>query len=105
MAELPDLEVFSRILDRRYAGQVLEKVDVAVAKKINVAAKTLKTSLEGHKLSAVKRSGKTLQLHFGENKVLGLHLMLRGELLALGDSPPKFPILVFHFKGGQRFCC
>ncbi|MGN7986195.1 hypothetical protein ACTJKC_02585 [Pedobacter sp. 22226] len=44
MAELPDLEVFSRILPRRYAGKVLEEIDVEVAKKLNVTVKTLKCS-------------------------------------------------------------
>jgi formamidopyrimidine-DNA glycosylase len=29
--------------------------------------------------------------------------MLRGELVALGEKPPKFPVLVFHFKGGKGF--
>lgn len=103
MAELPDLEVFSRILNRRYSGKTLEKIDVEVAGKLNVTAKKLKKSLEGHQLSEVKRSGKTLQFHFGRDRVLGLHLMLRGELVALGDKPPKFPVLVFHFKGGKGF--
>lgn len=103
MAELPDLAVFSRILNRRYAGKVLENIDVEVAKKLNVTAKKLKESLEGHKLSSEKRAGKTLQFHFDKGQVLGLHLMLRGEVVALGDTPPKFPILLFHFKGGEGF--
>jgi formamidopyrimidine-DNA glycosylase len=103
MAELPDLEVFSRILTRRYAGKVLEEIDVEVAKKLNVTVKTLKQSLEGRKLSSVKRSGKTLQFHFDGDRILGLHLMLRGELVALEDKTPRFPILVFRFKGGGGF--
>jgi len=36
MAELPDLEVFARILTRKYGGKVLEKVDIAVDKKLNL---------------------------------------------------------------------
>ncbi|WP_025145473.1 DNA-formamidopyrimidine glycosylase family protein [Pedobacter jeongneungensis] len=103
MAELPDLEVFSRILSRRYGGQTLDKIDVEVAKKLNVTAEKLKASLEGRKLLAVKRSGKTLQFHFDRDRILGLHLMLRGALMALGEDPPKFPVLIFHFKGGKGF--
>ncbi len=103
MAELPDLEVFSRILTRRYGGKVLKNIDVEVAGKLNVSAKELKGQLEGHKLSKVKRSGKTLQFHFGAGRVLGVHLMLRGELVALEDKPPRFPILIFTFKGGEGF--
>ncbi len=64
MAELPDLEVFSRILSRRFAGKLLEKVEVKVSNKLNVTAARLKSSLETRKLKIVKRSGKTLQFHF-----------------------------------------
>jgi len=103
MAELPDLEVFSHILTRMYGGKVLEKVDVEVKKKLNVSAKALKAQVEGHKLAAVKGSGRTLQLHFGEGRVLGLHLMLRGELVALENEQPRFPVLIFYFKGGDGF--
>lgn len=103
MAELPDLEVFSRILSRRFGGKLLEKVEVKFAGKLNVTATKLKASLEKRKLTIVKRSGKTLQFHFDGDRVLGLHLMLRGELVSLGDKPPKYPILIFHFKGGGGF--
>ena len=102
MAELPDLEVFARILTRKYGGKVLEKVDIPVDKKLNVPSKRLKDKLEGHKLSLVKRSGKTLQFHIGES-ILGLHLMLRGELVELTDKVSKFIIMSFHFKGGAGF--
>jgi len=102
MAELPDLEVFARILTRKYGGKVLEKIDIPVDKKLNVPPKKLKENLEGHKLSLVKRSGKTLQFHIGES-ILGLHLMLRGELAELTDNVPKFTIMSFHFKGGYGF--
>ncbi len=102
MAELPDLEVFSRTLSRRFAGKLLEKVEVKVSNKLNVTAARLKSYLETRKLTIVKRSGKTLQFHFEGERVLGLHLMLRGELVSL-DKPPKYPVLIFHFKGGEGF--
>lgn len=103
MAELPDLEVFSHILTRKFGGKVLEKIDVEVTKKLNVSAVELKKQLEGHKLGTVRRSGKTLQLHFGDGRILGLHLMLRGELVELGNERPRFPVLIFHFRGGDGF--
>jgi formamidopyrimidine-DNA glycosylase len=100
MAELPDLTVFAQILSRRFKGKTVERVDVTVAKKLNVSVQELKTALEGHELTGVRREGKTLQFDF-EGQVLGLHLMLRGELVALdSDEAPRFQILAFHFKGG-----
>jgi formamidopyrimidine-DNA glycosylase len=100
MAELPDLTVFAGILSRRFVGKKLKEVEVKVAKKLNVTIKELKEAIEGKKLISVTREGKTLQLHFSENQVLGLHLMLRGELVLIDKEKPdpKFEIVVFHFE-------
>jgi formamidopyrimidine-DNA glycosylase len=104
MAELPDLTVFAGILNRRLKGKTLKELDVAVGKKINATEKEIKKALEGKKLLAVTREGKTLQLHFSGEQVLGLHLMLRGELVLLEkDLHPKYEILGFHFTGGEGF--
>lgn len=104
MAELPDLTVFSQILTRRFTGKVLDKLEVTEARKLNISAKALQEALEGRKLVAVSREGKTLQLHFSGEQVLGLHLMLRGELVALeNDATPRFQILSFHFKDHSGF--
>jgi formamidopyrimidine-DNA glycosylase len=44
-----------------------------------------------------------LQFDFAR-QVLGLHLMLRGELVALdGGEVPRFQILAIHFEGGDGF--
>ncbi|MGZ3871914.1 MAG: DNA-formamidopyrimidine glycosylase family protein [Mucilaginibacter sp.] len=104
MAELPDLTVFAHILSRKFAGQKLDKIDITEARKLNVSAAELKAALEGRELTAVSREGKTLQFHFSGNQVLGLHLMLRGELVALdGPEAPRFQIMAFHFKNGEGF--
>ena len=104
MAELPDLTVFANILTRKFGGKTLNRIDVTVAKKLNVSPAELKSALEGRQLLAVKRAGKTLQFHFSGEQVLGLHLMLRGELVAIQDEEtPKFQILAFHFDKGDGF--
>ncbi|MET4141793.1 DNA-formamidopyrimidine glycosylase family protein [Pedobacter sp. UYP1] len=103
MPELPDLEVFARNLQKRFKNRILETVEVKVAEKLNVSGKELKHVLEGHQLQSVSRVGKTLQLHFENDAVLGLHLMLHGELKALEEEEVKFQIVSFHFKGGDGF--
>jgi formamidopyrimidine-DNA glycosylase len=103
MAELPDLTVFARILTRKYKGKILERLEVTESRKLNVNPAALKEALEGKALTEVKREGKTLQLHFS-GTVLGLHLMLRGELVSLqNEQTPRFQILAFHFKGNAGF--
>ncbi len=104
MAELPDLTVFAQILSRKFKGKVLDSLDLTVSKKLNVSAADLKAALEGRGLTGVSREGKTLQFHFSGGQVLGLHLMLRGELVSLekGETP-RFQIMAFHFKNGGGF--
>jgi formamidopyrimidine-DNA glycosylase len=104
MAELPDLTVFSHILSRKFKGRVLDKLEVTETRKLNVSAEALKSALQGRELTGVERSGKTLLFHFSGGQILGLHLMLRGELVELNDEqPPRFQILAFRFKGGSGF--
>jgi formamidopyrimidine-DNA glycosylase len=104
MAELPDLSVFANILSRRFKGETVKNIVVTQTRKLNVTAEILKSSLEGRQLTGVKREGKTLQFHFSDDQVLGLHLMLRGELVALvGSETPKFQIIAFHFANDEGF--
>ncbi len=104
MAELPDLTVFSQILFRRFKGKVLDSLEITVSKKLNVSPAELKSALEGRELTGVTREGKTLQFQFSGGQVLGLHLMLRGELVSLENSEtPRFQILAFHFKNDEGF--
>lgn len=104
MAELPDLTVFAQILNRKFKGKVLSDLEVTVSKKLNVALPQLKVALVGKELAEVKREGKTLQFHFSGDTVLGLHLMLRGELVELsGNEPPRFQIMAFRFKSDKGF--
>lgn len=80
MPELPDLQVFSRNLDKRLSGKVLKEVNVVNASKLKVPAKELKDALEGEQLVKVYREGKELHFEFKNGNVLGLHLMLNGNL-------------------------
>ena len=99
MAELPDLTVFARTLNHHFKGHDLKAIEVTVAKKLNVTVAELKEQLEGSKLELVQREGKTLEFHFNNGNILGLHLMLRGELALIGKENPKprFEIIRFDF--------
>lgn len=80
MPELPDLQVFSRNLSKMLKGKTVKAVTVPTSKKLNVPVKTLQKSLEDQELKKVERVGKELHFEFGNGEVLGLHLMLRGQL-------------------------
>ena len=104
MPELPDLEVFARNLDKRFKNKRLRELKVMVAKKLNVTVTELKAAIQGQELKQVLREGKTLQLHFENGAVLGLHLMLHGELQLLEPGQQvKHQIISLRFSSGDGF--
>jgi formamidopyrimidine-DNA glycosylase len=78
MPELPDLQVFSRNLNKVLRGKKLLKIKLPGIK--SSLAANIKKSLEAQKLVKVYRDGKELRFAFQNKKILGIHLMLRGRL-------------------------
>lgn len=103
MPELPDIEVFSRNLKKMYGGKRLEKIKVINNKNIKDSPKELSKVLEGEKLKDVYRSGKEMRFLFSNGQVLGLHLMLTGDLLPFEEKAKRKDIKVeFYFEGGNN---
>lgn len=101
MPELPDLQAFTKNLNRLYAGQKIEKITSPNAKKLNVSAQQLNDAIKGKKLKNISRNGKELYFDFGD-AVVSLHLMLRGQLHFFEEThEQKFPIVEFYFKNGS----
>ena len=86
MPELPDLQVFSRNLNKALSGKTVKKVIVVNAKKLKTPVAELQKSLEKQQLTKVERVGKELHFQFGNGSVLGLHLMLHGELFLFKET-------------------
>jgi len=98
MPELPDLQVFSRNLNKALKGKTLKKISVLNAKKLNVPVKELQEAITGEILAHVKRIGKELHFEFDNGQVLGLHLMLHGQLfLFTGENEHKYTIIELMF--------
>jgi formamidopyrimidine-DNA glycosylase len=98
MPELPDLQVFSRNLNKHFAGKKLKELVVHVDKRLKTPAKELKKKLEGSSLKEVIRVGKELHLAFSNGNVLGLHLMLEGNLFSFqGKNENKHSIIELRF--------
>jgi formamidopyrimidine-DNA glycosylase len=102
MPELPDLQAFSGNLTKLFAKKKLDNISVPNAKKLDVTVKELRDALEGQSLTAVKRAGKELHFEFKNGHVLGMHLMLHGQLhLFDGDNANKYTIVELIFEGGK----
>ena len=98
MPELPDLQVFSRNLEKKLAGKTVKEVIVHKAPKLNVSHQQLHDTLHGQKLDKVYRDGKELHFRFSKGDILGLHLMLHGKLFLFeGKNDNKNSIIEVVF--------
>ena len=80
MPELPDLQVFSHNLTKILKGKELKKITIVYTKKIKVPQKEFKNKLEKQSVRKVYREGKELRFEFSNGNILGMHLMLKGQL-------------------------
>ena len=102
MPELPDIEVFSRNLHQRFAGKQLQKISVVNGKKLKDSQQGLSTALEGKKLIEIYRFGKEIRFRFPGDTILGMHLMLTGDLFPFEKkNENKWTIVELCFKGGS----
>lgn len=103
MPELPDIEVFCRNLKKRYGGKTLSKLKVVNDKNIKDSQKDLSKALNGQKLVDVYRAGKEMRFLFANGKILGLHLMLTGDLIPFeGKNDRRSTKVEFHFDDGNK---
>lgn len=80
MPELPDLQVFSKNLDKQLSGKKLKTLTIVNSRKLKTTAASIKKALQGEELKEVYRVGKELHFEFKNGNILGLHLMLNGNL-------------------------
>lgn len=101
MPELPDIEVFTRNLKKLYAGKKVAKVQVKNGKKLKDSPRELSKSLVGKTLTDVSRKGKEMRFCFSGGLVMGLHLMLTGDLVAFEKKNERLSTIVeIHFTDG-----
>ena len=102
MPELPDLQVFSRNLRKKIMGKKVKKIAIPIKKKIKSPEAGFKKAIEGQKVKDVYREGKELHISFANGQVLGLHLMLHGDLHFFEEkNEHKYTILELLFEDGS----
>jgi formamidopyrimidine-DNA glycosylase len=102
MPELPDIEVFSKNLNKIFADKKLLKVKVVNGKKLADTAQTLSKTLEGKVLKRIFRSGKELRFEFRDGILLGLHLMLTGDMFLFDKKNDHHSTIVELYFEGDR---
>ena len=99
MPEIPDLEAFSRNLSRHLKGATLESIKAHKRAKSDPSIASINKALKGLKLKRIYREGKQLRFDFGENKLLGIHLMLHGEFRWEEKKKPTYVVFTFNYQG------
>jgi len=102
MPELPDVVVYIEALERRVAGQTLDRVRLLSPFILRTAVPPI-ASAEGKRVVALRRVGKRIVLELEGELFLVLHLMVAGRLrwLAPGAKPPgRITLAVFEFADG-----
>jgi len=104
MPEAPDIEVFAFNMKEKFAGKKLLKVRVVDGTSLKDSVEDLEKSLEGATLENVTRSGKEFRFTFSNGVILGLHLMLTGDIVPFeGKNERKTTLIEFHFENGTAF--
>lgn len=102
MPELPDIEIFTNNLNRLFKGRKLEKIKILRPEKLKDGAAQFSKSLKGKTLIEVYRSGKEMRFKFSNNTLLGLHLMLTGDVFVFEKkNEHKFTIAELYFSGNK----
>jgi len=102
MPELPDVEVFARNLNDIFSGEKLLKIKVINGKRLQNKQTEFSKALAGKTLKRIYRSGKEMRFEFAGNILLGLHLMLTGDIFVFEDrNDHKSTIAELYFAGGK----
>jgi formamidopyrimidine-DNA glycosylase len=102
MPELPDLENFASNLKPVLAGQKVQQIKVIKPGSIKDSEAELKKNLEGNELKDIYREGKELRFLFANDLLVGLHLMLNGELYLFDKTNEhKNTVIEFYFNDGK----
>jgi formamidopyrimidine-DNA glycosylase len=79
MPELPDIVVYMEALEQRVLGHTLENFDVRGPSLLRTADPPIQ-SIQGHKITGLRRIGKRIAFGFDNDLWLVFHLMIAGRL-------------------------
>ncbi|MGZ3715832.1 MAG: bifunctional DNA-formamidopyrimidine glycosylase/DNA-(apurinic or apyrimidinic site) lyase [Ktedonobacterales bacterium] len=94
MAELPEVEVYVRNMQRTIVGRTITEGVVPVPQTVRfVTPEEFSREIAGAQIEGVSRRAKWMLLALSGDRVLALHLMLFGSLRLERESEPREPEL------------
>jgi formamidopyrimidine-DNA glycosylase len=103
MPELPDVVVYVESLERRIAGQRLERISLVSPFVLRTVTPS-PAAAEGRRVAAVRRLGKRIVICLDGELFLVLHLMIAGRLRWLergAKQPARITLASFEFAAGS----
>jgi formamidopyrimidine-DNA glycosylase len=102
MPELPDIEVFTRSLNKLLAKQRIAKVKIVNGKKLPDKPAALTKALKGKVIDKIYRSGKEMRYLFTDGTLLGMHLMLTGDIILFDEKNDHHSTIIeLYFDSGK----
>lgn len=80
MPELPDLHVYALNLNKLVTDKVIAAASVAAGRRVGASPAAFARAAQGARILSVGRSGKELRLRLSSAHVIGVHLMLNGQM-------------------------
>ena len=105
MPELPDVEIFKRLVEQHCIGRVVARTDVADPGSLEAAtAVGLQRRLKGTRLESCRRHGKVLFVGFDDGGTLAMHFGTNGSLqhVPRDAEEPSYVRIQFEFAEGDR---
>jgi formamidopyrimidine-DNA glycosylase len=104
MPEVPELNVMCSTVKKLYGGKKVKSIEILWAKRVKASQQEFDDAFAGAVLECVKREGKEMHLQFGNGNILGIHLMLTGNITTIpSDKNVKYPIFEMIFEDGGGF--
>lgn len=102
MPEIPDIEVFAFNLKDQYKGATIKQIKVIDKRRLEDTQQQLSKALEGARIEDVYRSGKEFRFKFSNGTVMGLHLMLTGDIRQFEkENTYKANVVEIYFEDGR----
>ena len=105
MPELPDVEIFGRVVEQNCLDRVVARAVVADPGSLEGAtAATLQRRLKGRRLASCRRHGKVLFVGFEDAGTLAMHFGTNGSLqhVPRDADEPAYARMLFEFDAGDR---
>ncbi len=103
MPELPDVEIFRRVLERHGLNRIVTAVEVRDPRiLVDITPAAFARALAGDRLLAARRHGKNLFAARGRGGHLRMHFGMTGGLEPFREEPPAHARILYRFEQGPH---